>query len=112
MSRAHPVLGYPSKTAAVASLLKKGFTIEAIASSLGIEEKNVVALDISGRRKKRPAEANGRTVVFPLDILDRLRPHAEKRGVSANELVRRIVETTLDESMIDAVLDDGDVSHG
>jgi len=48
----------------------------------------------------------GRTIVFPVDILDALRPHAAKRGMHVNSLARRIVETVVDEKMVDALLDD------
>jgi hypothetical protein len=47
-----------------------------------------------------------RPVMLPIDTLDRLEPHAERRGVTINELVRRVCETVADENMVDAVLDD------
>lgn len=65
----------------------------------------VGALEASGRRK-RPAEANGRTVLFPIDTLEKLRAAAEVRGITANELARRLVDTAAEENMIDAILDD------
>jgi hypothetical protein len=107
VSTAHPILGYPSKTAAVADLLAKGHSVREVAGRLGIEEKSVVALDISGRRRKRPAETNGRTVVVAIDTLNRLHPHALRRRISVNELVRRIIDTAIDEQLIDNILDDG-----
>lgn len=107
MSKSHPVLGYPSKTAAVLASLKQGLSVRAIADRIGIEEKSVMALETSSRRAKRTEE---RTVVFPLETLDRLRPHATRRGISANELARRIVETAADEQMINAILDDGEAA--
>ena len=58
------------------------------------------------RRARRPAETQGRTVLFPNDVLDGLTPHADLRRITVNELVRRIVETALDDGMIDAILDD------
>lgn len=48
-----------------------------------------------------------RTVVLPLDLLERLDPHAARRGVHRNQLVREIVESALDAGLVDAVLDDG-----
>lgn len=106
MSAPKPTLGYPSRTAAVMALRKKGMTDAAIAERMGIDINAVSALAASGRRAKRPAEVQGKTVVFPIDILDRLRPHADRRGISCNELARRLIETAIDEGMIDAVLDD------
>jgi hypothetical protein len=45
-------------------------------------------------------------VVFSVGIKKLLRPHAKRRDISVNELIRRIVETALDEDLVDAVLDD------
>ena len=60
----------------------------------------------ASRRARRPAEQNGRTVLFPVDILNRLQPHAVARGISPNEVARRLVEACIDDSLVDAVLDD------
>ncbi len=49
-----------------------------------------------------------RTVIFPVDILDDLAPHAVKRGISVNELIRFSMAIMLEEELIDAVLDDAD----
>ncbi len=104
-----PTLGYPSRTAAVIGLRGAGKSSREIADAIGIETATVAALEHSaGRRKRRPAEAHGRTVLFPTDILERLRPHAVAREISPNELARRIVDTVLDENLIDTVLDDGE----
>jgi len=47
-----------------------------------------------------------RTVVLPVELLERLDPHARRRGVHRNQLVRELVETALDAGLVDAVLDD------
>ena len=75
---------------------------------MGISPNTVSGLLGSARRQRRskPAERHGKTILFPDDVLDRLRPHAERRGISCNELARRLVETSIEEGMIDAVLDD------
>jgi len=39
-----------------------------------------------------------------------LAPHAARRGVHVNTLARQIVETVVDERLVDAVLDDEDVT--
>ena len=104
-----PSLGYASRTDAVVALRAQRVSTAEIARRLNIEPKTVSALEHSaGRRARapRPAEEMGRTVVFPVDILDALLPHAAKRGVHVNSLARRIVETVVDENMVDAVLDD------
>jgi hypothetical protein len=79
-----------------------------IARRIGIPTATVVALEHSAARARapRPAEQLGRTVVFPVDVLDSLRPHAARRGISVNALARLIVSTVVDEDMVDAVMDD------
>jgi hypothetical protein len=117
MPRPEPILGYRSKTAAVLAMRSQGLSTEIIAERLMIASKDVAALEHSAARWKRavrgirPAEANGRTVLFPVDILNALGPHAAKRGISPNELARRIVETAVEENMIDAVMDDEEESQ-
>lgn len=107
MSAAKPILGYPSHSAAVVALRSSGLSTAAIAAQLGIAHASVTAFEHSaGRRRARPSEALGRTVLFPTDVLDRLAPHAARRGMHPNCLARLIVETVVDEDMIDAVLDD------
>lgn len=112
MPASKPTLGYPSRTAAVLALRARGYSRGKVAALIGIPDTTVAALEVSGRRagkrRQRPAEQNGRTIVFPRDVLDRLHPHAAERDITANELARRIVETVLDEGLIRAVLDDGE----
>jgi transcriptional regulator with XRE-family HTH domain len=104
-----PTLGYPSRTAAVLALRSAGLSSREIADKVGISTATVTALEHSaGRpRKSRPAEEMGRTVLFPTDVLDSLGPHAAKRNMHPNALARLIVETVVDDDMVDAVLDDG-----
>lgn len=115
MGVAIPTLGYPSRTAAVLALRAKGIHQRDIGVRIGISHSTVAALEASAKRTfrhKRPAEVNGRTVVFPIDILEALRPHAEKRNTTPNALARMIVDTVVDEGIIDAVLDDEDQCNG
>lgn len=110
MSGPKQTLGYPSRTAAVLALRAQGLRPAAVARKLGIPHKTVAALECSARRSKRrarPAEENGRTVVFSTDVLDSLAVHAARRGIHVNALARRIVATVVDENIVDAVLDDG-----
>lgn len=106
MSGPKPTLGYPSRTAAVQALRAAGITDPEIAQRIGIRRETVAALAASGERRVRPAERNGRTVVFPVDILTALAPHAVARGISVNELARRVVEAVVDDNLVTAVLDD------
>lgn len=105
---AKATLGYPSRTAAVLALRGHGYSTRQIAEAIGIRESTVSALEHSAARarKPRPAEQLGRAVIFPVDILNALCPHAARRGIAANSLARLIVTTVVDEGMIDAVLDD------
>lgn len=105
---AKPTLGYATRTEAVQALRAQKLSTREIARRIGVEVKTVSALEQSGERPRRvrPTEEMGRTVVVSIDVLDALRPHAERRGLSVNALVRRIVETVADEAMVDAVLDD------
>lgn len=104
-----PTLGYPTRTAAVLALRDQKLTTRQIAKRIGITVSAVTGIEHSaGRptRKPRPAEQMGRTVLFPVDVLACLGPHAAKRGIHVNQLARRIVETVADENIVDAVLDD------
>lgn len=110
MGAPKPTLGHPSRTEAVRWLRGKGLNTRQIAERIGIEQNAVAALECSARRRRKPrlSEANGRTVLFPADVLAALGPHATARGISANELARRIVQVAVDDELIDAILDDED----
>ena len=117
MPVAKPTLGYPSRTAAVLALRSQGLCDGAIARNIGIDQKTVSALASSGKRahlypsefrkrKIRPSEKSARTVVIENVVLLRLHPHAKARGISVNEMVRRLVETAVDDDLVDSILDD------
>jgi hypothetical protein len=111
---AKPSLGYPTRTDAVLALRRRGLTTREIGTSLGIDPKTVTALEHSaGRavRKPRPAEELCRTVLFPVEILAALGPHAARRGMHPNQLARLIVEQVVDDRLVDAVLDDAERSR-
>lgn len=112
MSAPIPCLGYPSRTAAVLALTSEGLSDGQIARRTGISKKNVLALAYSGARRRSPrlSELTGRTVVIPRDVLKSLVPHAAKRGLSVNALVRLIIETVADDEMVDSVLDDLEIA--
>lgn len=108
-------LGYSSRTEAVLALRASGLSTRQIAERIGIPENTVTALEhSSGRAKKRPtrpSEENGRTILFPCRVLDRLGPHAAKRGIHPNHLARLLVEVAVDEGLIDSILDDVGVKY-
>lgn len=111
MGAPKPTLGFPSRTEAVLALRGQGMHTHAIATRVGVSNSTVVALECSAahskKRARRPAEEHGRTVLFPIDILNSLRPAAARRDMHVNALARLIVETVSDDNMVDAVLDDG-----
>lgn len=110
MSAPKPTLGYPSRSAAVVALRRQGLTTSAIAAKIGIKIATVAALEHSARRGRpsRPAEELGRTVLFPSDLLNELKPHADRRSVHVNALVRRLIECIADDDLVTAVLGDAD----
>jgi hypothetical protein len=116
MGAPKPTLGYPTRTAAVLALRDQRLTTHEIARRIGIPPETVTALEASAGRPRgrtpRPAEELGRTVLFPIDVLDALGPHAAARGMHPNSLARLIVTTVVDENMVDAVLDDADDLEG
>lgn len=111
-----PTLGYPNRTEAVLALRGQGLGTAQIAARIGIETKTVGALEASAARSKararRPAEEQGRTVLFPIDVLNGLRRPAEKRRIHPNHLARLIIEAVVDGNLVDAVLDDADDLDG
>lgn len=64
--------------------------------------------EYSRARKSRPAERNGRTIVFPIDLLDRLKPHADRRNITVNVLMRRMADHIADDNLVDSILDDAE----
>ncbi len=108
MGAAKPTLGYSSRTAAVMGLRSKGRSTRQIALAINIPAKTVLALEHSAARARRPrpCEQQGRTVVFPIDVLEALQPYADARGTHVNTLARLIVKTAADEFLVDAILDD------
>lgn len=109
---AKPCFGHPSRSAAVLAFRAQGMTTRQIADKIGIADATVTALEHSAlrstKRVTRPAEQHGRTILFPRDLLAALGPHAARRGIHPNSLARRIVETVVDEGLVDSVLDDLD----
>ena len=110
MAGAKPCLGYASRTAAIIAYRRAGASTGEIAALIGISTNTVTALEASAARSPKRAALNehpGRAVLLPVEMFDKLSPHAAKRGRSVTHLVRVILRTLVDENMIDAVLDDG-----
>lgn len=109
-------LGYESRTAAIAALRAKGLSTVVIADRVGIEPKTVTALEASAARAKRPSRqpitvpSLGRSVLVPFQDYSALRPHAARRSITVDQLIRDIIEMVARDEMVDAVLDDGAAS--
>lgn len=120
-----PCLGYPTTTAAASALLAEGFAREEVARQLGITTARLSSLvDQHGNpRKSRTLDGRGTaaplpqaakmrdhvaTVTISLATIEALRPHARRRDMSVEALVRAIVDTVALERMVDEVLDDGE----
>lgn len=104
-----PTAGFATRTEAVLAMRASGHSTRQIADALGIEPKSVTALEISAVRtaKRAPASVqSGRGVLLPMEVLNRMRRPASKRGMEPHELAVRIVRTVVMDGMIDAVLDD------
>lgn len=105
---AKETLGYPTRTAAVQALRRKGRTTREIAKLIGIEAKTVVALEASANRWKKASSVNAPSNDFaiPLNTRMALRAHAARRGISVDRLILMLVDAVADGNLVDAVLDD------
>lgn len=111
---AKPCLGYPSKTAAAAALVAEGLERDEVARRIGVTRSVLSSLvDESGQPRRMPSAERGATprdlvapVTISLATLEMLRPHARRRDVTVEALVRSIVDTVALERLVDAVLDD------
>jgi len=61
----------------------------------------------SGRRAKPNGRAK-RALVIAADLARDLEPFADRRGVSVQEIVRRLVTAVVEDGIVDAILDDGE----
>lgn len=112
MGARKPALGYPSRTDAVIALRKQGLSTAIIARRLLITASQVSALEASharsmNKRSDAPTKDHGRAVLLTADVHRLLGPHAAKRDMSVSHLARLLIETAVDDNMIDAILDDG-----
>ena len=113
MSHAKPIAGYSSRVEACFALGAQGLDTREIATRLGLDTTTVNALittklkrmGLLGAREKS-LNANGRTIVVSNDVLDALLPHAARRGVTVNRLVRDLLGVLVDDGLVDSVLDD------
>ncbi|WP_414461749.1 hypothetical protein [Hyphomicrobium sp. DY-1] len=111
MPAPEPILGYPSKTAAVRDLFdNKKMKRREIAELLDIEISTVSSLIFYSKNGKRqdPARADDRMMQMPGDLFALAKSDAERRRITPHELFRRIVRAVIEEGIVDAVLDDAE----
>lgn len=105
-----PVLGYPSRTAAVLALRDQGMKNPEIASRIGIDGKTVAALLCNrGQREggvSQPATPRATGLIVPADVVSDLRAHAMRRSISVDRLILTLLERIAIDGLVDAVLDD------
>lgn len=112
MSGAKPVAGFSSRTEFVLHHRKDGKTRDWIAGELGIPVKSVSALECSARRfspETVPGVVPSAGSFLP-HVRQMLRPAAAARELSVDALIRRLIETIAIEGLVDAVLDDRQVT--
>lgn len=102
-----PVLGYPSRTAAVEALLAQGLTRSEIAAEIGGTENAVQMLIYS--RKRRLTD---RKMVLPRAMVDALAAEAMVRGVSPTELALQLLEVIVRDELFDPLLGECEARHG
>jgi hypothetical protein len=105
--RGIPTLGFPTRTAAAVALKAQRLGNAEIGRRMGITAAQVSSLLISHERQEARA-ANTPAIVVPVAVLKSLDTPARKRGLSAHQLARRLLETISEHHLTDAILDDAD----
>jgi hypothetical protein len=109
----HPVLGYPSKIAAIEALWDQGYHHSYIAAKIGASERTVRAM--FSRLRARRRKANGEAarppsplvgVLIPRELFDAFKEPAAARGISVSALARNLLSIIHADSLIDSILDD------
>ncbi|WP_421357837.1 hypothetical protein [Agrobacterium rosae] len=112
MGARKPILGYPSRTAAVIDMRGKGLSISNIAERLSITSSAVSALEASNTRKEtRRTESfaieGHRPVQVSNEAYRSLRPYAARRDMSVDTLIQTMIEKAVNDGIVGAILDDG-----
>lgn len=87
----------------IAAMIKHKLPLDRIGDVVLRARKN--GIDIPHFRSPNGSRQR-RSVEFPAETLELLIPHAQRRNITPNELMRRIIDTLIDSDLIDAVLDD------
>lgn len=97
-----PTAGYPSRTAAMLALADEGLSEAEIALRLGVAPHRVRYV-ISGAYAR---QRDRRAFALPAPTYGLYRRAAERRGLTAPELIQEILEVVARDGMVDAILDD------
>lgn len=100
MSRAIPVLGYPSKSEAVVALRGLGWTENQIAAKLNIKPSTVTSLEV--RHRQRAAK---RKQTLEVNVHHDLIREAARRRLTTDELIERILKNVVQDKLFTAILD-------
>lgn len=109
MSRAKPILGYPSISAAVLAMALAGKSKEEIAGAVGRPVKNVsVILSDLRSHGRLPKPGDDARVPMAPQTRARLGEEAARRGLSVEHLAAALLKTIARDGLTGAVLDDGE----
>lgn len=100
-----PVLGYPSRTAAIEALLASGLTPQQIAGEIGGSVNSVQRLMWQIERR-----TSDRRVTLPRTMIDALRGEAARRDCEPAELATRLLRVIVRDELFDALL--GEIEVG
>lgn len=94
-----PTLGHASLSAAIVALRNQQYCTREIASLCKTSIENVYALEHTAARKLV-------VVRVPVVTMAALAPHAERRNMHPNDLIRSLLRQAVDDQLVDAILDD------
>lgn len=101
-----PVLGYPSRTAAIEALLGRGLTAQEIAREIGGSVNSVQRLMWQIQQR-----STDRRITLSRLMIDSLRSEAARRGREPAELATRLLEVIARDDLFDALLGEIEVGH-
>lgn len=108
MSRAKPILGYPSISAAVLAMALSGKSNEEIAEAVGRPTGNIAGVIAYLRTTgKLPKAGDAARVPMTPQTRKQLGEEAGKRGLSVEHLAAALLKTIARDGLTGAVLDDG-----
>lgn len=95
---------------AVSALRAIGKDTDEISAILGMTKAKIRSAERHAMDQSAPkASASAdRGMLLPGAVISELTKHAARRGIAPNTLARRIVETSLRENLVDAILDDAE----